>query len=337
VSKTAFLFPGQGAQHVGMGKAIVEKSTAARALFEQASEILGYDLGKLCFEGPSEKLDTTEVSQPAIYVTSLACLEILKAENPAAVEACSITAGLSLGEYTALVFAGAMSFADGLRVVQKRGQAMQAAADATPSGMVSILLLDREKVLELCRQASDIGPIQIANNLCPGNIVVSGSKAACEKIAGLAPGANGRAIPLSVAGAFHTDIMRPADQQLAAALANVELKTANSCDFERRCRAALRPGRNSRYPRSTGVESRHVGRFHPLDAGTRCHAILRNRTWQSSERSHEADRTQAGRHHNQRFTVTLRVVAYAARVCVLQSENAIVPTAWFTGRYGVNH
>jgi [acyl-carrier-protein] S-malonyltransferase len=225
VSKTAFLFPGQGAQHVGMGKAIVEKSTAARALFEQASEILGYDLGKLCFEGPSEKLDTTEVSQPAIYVTSLACLEILKAENPAAVEACSITAGLSLGEYTALVFAGAMSFADGLRVVQKRGQAMQAAADATPSGMVSILLLDREKVLELCRQASDIGPIQIANNLCPGNIVVSGSKAACEKIAGLAPGANGRAIPLSVAGAFHTDIMRPADQQLAAALANVELKT----------------------------------------------------------------------------------------------------------------
>jgi [acyl-carrier-protein] S-malonyltransferase len=225
VSKIAFLFPGQGAQHVGMGKTIVEKSTAARALFEQASEILGYDLGKLCFEGPSEKLDTTEVSQPAIYVTSLACLEILKAENPAAVEACSITAGLSLGEYTALVFAGAMSFADGLRVVQKRGQAMQAAADATSSGMVSILLLDREKVLELCRQASDVGPIQIANNLCPGNIVVSGSKAACEKIAGLAPGANGRAIPLSVAGAFHTDIMRPADQQLAAALANVELKT----------------------------------------------------------------------------------------------------------------
>jgi len=225
VSKIAFLFPGQGAQHVGMGKSIVEKSAAAKALFDEASEILGYDLAQLCFEGPAEKLDTTEVSQPAIYVTSLACLEVLKADNPEIVEHCSVTAGLSLGEYTALVFAGAMSFADGLRVVQKRGQAMQAASNATASGMVSILLLDREKVLELCRQASDVGPIQIANNLCPGNIVVSGAKAACEKIAELAPGASGRAIPLSVAGAFHTDIMKPADQQLAEVLAGVELKS----------------------------------------------------------------------------------------------------------------
>jgi [acyl-carrier-protein] S-malonyltransferase len=207
-----------------MGKSIVEKSPAARALFDQASEILGYDLAQICFEGPAEKLDTTEVSQPAIYVTSLACLELLKAEQPDVVASCRITAGLSLGEYTALVFAGAMSFADGLRVVQKRGQAMQAAANATPSGMVSLLLMDREKVLELCRQASDVGTIQIANNLCPGNIVVSGAKAACEKIAGLAPDAGGRAIPLTVAGAFHTAIMKPADDQLAQALANVEIQ-----------------------------------------------------------------------------------------------------------------
>lgn len=225
MSKTAFLFPGQGAQHVGMGKSIAEKSPAAKALFEEASEILGYDLSKLCFEGPAEKLDTTEVSQPAIYVTSLACLEVLKSENPDIVQNCAVTAGLSLGEYTALVFAGAMSFADGLRVVQMRGQAMQAAANATASGMVSILLLDRDKVLDLCHQASDVGPIQIANNLCPGNIVVSGSKAACEKIAALAPAANGRAIPLTVAGAFHTDIMKPADEQLAAALSSVALQT----------------------------------------------------------------------------------------------------------------
>lgn len=225
MSQVAFLFPGQGAQHVGMGKTIVEKSPAARALFDQAAEILGYDLAQLCFEGPAEKLDTTEVSQPAIYVTSLACLEILKAEQPDVVANCQMTAGLSLGEYTALVFAGAMSFADGLRVVQKRGQAMQAAANATPSGMVSILLLDRDKVLELCRQASDVGQIQIANNLCPGNIVVSGTKAACEKIAALAPEAGGRAIPLTVAGAFHTSIMKPADDQLAEALAGVEIKS----------------------------------------------------------------------------------------------------------------
>lgn len=225
MSHVAFLFPGQGAQHVGMGKSIVEKSAAARALFDQANEILGYDLAALCFEGPAEKLDTTEVSQPAIYVTSLACLEVVKAEHPEVVASCQVTAGLSLGEYTALVFAGAMSFADGLRVVQKRGQAMQAAANATPSGMVSLLLLDRDKVLELCQRASDVGTIQIANNLCPGNIVVSGAKAACEKIAALAPDAGGRAIPLTVAGAFHTGIMKPADEQLAAALANVEIRS----------------------------------------------------------------------------------------------------------------
>ena len=224
MSQVAFLFPGQGAQHVGMGRSIVEKCPAARALFDQAGEILGYDLAQICFAGPAEKLDTTEVSQPAIYVTSLACLELLKAEQPGVLASCQMTAGLSLGEYTALVFADAMSFADGLRVVQKRGQAMQAAANATPSGMVSLLLLDRDKVLELCRQASDAGTIQIANNLCPGNIVVSGTKAACEKIAALAPEANGRAIPLTVAGAFHTEIMKPADQELARALANVEIR-----------------------------------------------------------------------------------------------------------------
>lgn len=223
MSQVAFLFPGQGAQHVGMGQTIVQKCPAAQALFDQAAEILGYDLAPICFAGPAEKLDTTEVSQPAIYVTSLACLELLKAEQPAVVASCQMTAGLSLGEYTALVFAGAMSFSDGLRVVQKRGQAMQAAANATPSGMVSLLLLDREKVQELCRQASDLGTIQIANHLCPGNIVVSGAKAACEKIAALAPDAGGRAIPLTVAGAFHTAIMRPADEQLALALAHVEI------------------------------------------------------------------------------------------------------------------
>lgn len=225
MSQVAFLFPGQGAQHVGMGQSIIEKSAAAKALFDEAKQILGYDLAELCFAGPAEKLDTTEVSQPAIYVTSLACLEILKAEQPDIVAQCQFTAGLSLGEYTALVFAGAMSFADGLKVVQKRGQAMQAAANATPSGMVSLLLLDREKVLELCQQASDAGQIQIANNLCPGNIVVSGTKAACEKIAALAPAAGGRSIPLTVAGAFHTSIMKPADQQLAEALASVEIRS----------------------------------------------------------------------------------------------------------------
>ena len=225
MSKTAFLFPGQGAQHVGMGSRVVEKSPAAKALYERASAVLGYDLAKVCFTGPNTELDTTEVSQPAIFVTSLACLELLKAESPEVVANCQTAAGLSLGEYTALVFAGAMSFEDGLRVVQKRGQAMQAASNATKSGMVSLLLLDRDKVVELVKDASSVGTLAIANYLCPGNIVVSGATAACERVAQLAEQAGGRAVPLVVAGAFHTDIMKPADQELAQALAGVAIST----------------------------------------------------------------------------------------------------------------
>lgn len=225
MSQTAFLFPGQGAQHVGMGKQLVEKSASAKALFQQANDILGFDLAKLCFEGPQAELDKTDVSQPALFVASLAALEVLKAESPDVVAGCTHTAGLSLGEYTALVFAGALSFEEGLRVVRARGVAMQAAAEATPSGMVSILMLDRDKVAELCQAASVAGPIQPANYLCPGNIVVSGVKPACAKVIELAEAAGAKVVPLSVAGAFHTDIMKPADEQLAAALAGVKLNS----------------------------------------------------------------------------------------------------------------
>ena len=221
MSKTAFLFPGQGAQHVGMGKTISEKYPAARALYDQAEQILGFDLAQLCFEGPQEKLNATDISQPAIVVTSLAAVEMLRAESPDVSDACAATAGLSLGEYTALVFAGAMSFEDGLKVVQRRGQAMQAAAEATPSGMVSLLLLDREQVRDLVEQASAAGEIQIANYLCPGNIVVSGERAACEKISELAEAAGGKPTPLAVAGAFHTNLMKPADEKLAGALSGI--------------------------------------------------------------------------------------------------------------------
>jgi len=224
VSKIALLFPGQGAQHVGMGKKIAERYPAARELYARASDILGYDLARLCFEGPAEQLDTTAVSQPAIFVTSLAALEMLRAERADVVLSCEMTAGLSLGEYTALVFAGAMSFEDGLRVVQRRGEAMQEASDATPSGMVSILMLDREKVEEICREAGEFGLIRIANLLCPGNIVLSGENAACEKAAELAEQAGGRAVPLAVAGAFHTELMKPADARLAEALAGVPIR-----------------------------------------------------------------------------------------------------------------
>lgn len=221
MSRIGFLFPGQGAQHVGMGRQLYEQYPAARRLFDRANEILGYDLMRLCFEGPADELDTTAVSQPAIFVTSLAALEKLRTEAPDAVLSCEMAAGLSLGEYTALVFAGAMSFEDGLQVVQKRGEAMQAAADATPSGMVSVLLLELDKVREVRDQASAAGLIEIANYLCPGNLVLSGENAACEKAVEVAEAAGARVIPLAVAGAFHTTIMQPADEQLAAVLANI--------------------------------------------------------------------------------------------------------------------
>jgi [acyl-carrier-protein] S-malonyltransferase len=223
--KTAFLFPGQGAQTVGMGRSLVESVPAAKALFEQAGAILGYDLLKLCLEGPAEKLDSTVHSQPALFVTSLAAFEWLKANKPDVVAGCQAAAGLSLGEYSALVFAGVMSFEEGLRVVQARGQAMQDASDAVPSGMVSVLGLERDKVEQLCNEARGTGEVlQIANLLGPGNIVVSGHKTACSRVADLAAKAGAmKTIPLAVAGAFHTPLMQPAVARLSAALAGVTL------------------------------------------------------------------------------------------------------------------
>ncbi|MFO0904810.1 MAG: ACP S-malonyltransferase [Pirellulales bacterium] len=223
----AFLFPGQGAQTVGMGRALVERLPAMRVWFDRASAVLGFDLAEVCFQGPAERLDATDVSQPALFVTSLAALDALRTEQPQVVESAAATAGLSLGEYTALVFAGVLEFEDGLRVVRLRGQAMQAAAEANPSGMVSILGLERDKVDALCDAVRQPGEVlQVANLLCPGNIVISGSKAACQRAAEAAPEAGAmKAIPLAVAGAFHTSLMNSAVEKLAAALADAPLKS----------------------------------------------------------------------------------------------------------------
>jgi [acyl-carrier-protein] S-malonyltransferase len=224
-SRAAFLFPGQGAQSVGMAKSLCESLPKARQLFEQAADILGYRLYDLCVNGPAERLNSTVVSQPAIFVASLAALESLRQSEPTAEADCVATAGLSLGEYTALVFAGAMTFADGLRLVQKRGEAMQAAADATPSAMVSVLGLELSKIEELCGKARSKGLIEVANLLCPGNIVVSGAATACDEVERLAPEMGAmKTIRLAVAGAFHTALMKPADEVLAKALGAVELK-----------------------------------------------------------------------------------------------------------------
>ena len=225
MTKTAFLFPGQGAQTVGMCKEVVAEVPAAANLFHQAGEILGFDLLGVCAEGPQERLNATDVSQPALFVAGLAALEKLRVTAPDVVDGCAGAAGLSLGEYTALVFAGALSFEDGLRVVQVRGKSMQAAAEATPSGMVSVLGMEPAKLDELCEKAAPAGRVRIANHLCPGNLVVSGDQAACDEVERLAPefGAM-KTVRLSVAGAFHTEIMKPADEQLAAALAEVTVR-----------------------------------------------------------------------------------------------------------------
>jgi [acyl-carrier-protein] S-malonyltransferase len=207
-----------------MGKALADSVPQARTLFDEAAALLGYDLLDVCSNGPAERLNSTAISQPAIFVASLAALESLRASEPAAFTDCVATAGLSLGEYTALVYAGAMSFRDGLTVVKRRGEAMQAAANASPSGMVSILGPDVAAVEALVNEARSAGKLELANYLCPGNTVVSGSLAACEAAEKLAEQLGARTIRLAVAGAFHTDLMRPADVQLADALNRVEIK-----------------------------------------------------------------------------------------------------------------
>jgi [acyl-carrier-protein] S-malonyltransferase len=224
-AKVAFVFPGQGAQNVGMGATVCATVPAAKALFDRASSVLGYDLYKLCTEGPAAELDTTIYSQPALFVSSLAALEQLKQDSPQLVETCTATAGLSLGEYTALVFAGVMDFESGLRVVQERGRAMQDAADATSSGMISILGMERDQVEKLVDEARSDQVLEIANLLCPGNIVCSGETAACERLLSLATAAGAmKVIPLAVAGAFHTSLMQPAVERLKKALADVPMK-----------------------------------------------------------------------------------------------------------------
>ncbi len=224
-SPPTVLFPGQGAQAVGIAGDWVADSPAAAQLFARGSEILGYDLLEVCRSGPAERLNTTAVSQPAILVTSLAALEVQRARDPAPLEATAITAGLSLGEYTALVFAGALGFDDAVRIVAERGRAMQDCADASAGGMVAVLGLEREAVAALCTACRGDGILQVANVLCPGNIVVSGSLAACERLAAEAPAAGAmKCVRLEVAGAFHTPLMQPAVERLAAALAAADLR-----------------------------------------------------------------------------------------------------------------
>jgi len=227
-SKVTFMFPGQGAQFVGMCGDLCKEIPAAKALFDEASEILGYDLLEKCVEGPKEVLDSTAVSQPAIFVASMAAVEKLKHEQGAeAVNEATCALGLSLGEYSALCFAGALKFADGVKITKARGEAMQAASDAVDSGMVSVIGLKRDVVAELCKAASEKSgeQVQIANYLCNGNYAVSGSSKACDAVNEIAkPDFGARmTVKLAVAGAFHTSFMAPAVSALEDVLSTIEL------------------------------------------------------------------------------------------------------------------
>jgi len=218
MSKTALLFAGQGAQVVGMGKDLAEKFPSAKAWFDRANAALGYDLAKICFEGPEAELTKTEHAQPGIFLVSWVAFQLLKEQVPnLKFEA---TAGLSLGEFTALTAAGAMSFEDGLRVVRQRGKFMQEACDVTKGGMAAIIGLDEAPTREVCAEAG----VVLANLNCPGQLVISGEAEKIAKACELAKAKGAkRALPLPVAGAYHSPLMASAQPKLAAELAKVNL------------------------------------------------------------------------------------------------------------------
>ncbi|MFO8011764.1 MAG: ACP S-malonyltransferase [Phycisphaerae bacterium] len=225
MGKTAYLFPGQGAQYVGMGSGLAETYPEARSLYEQADDLLGFSLSDICFEGPEDRLTATDVSQPAILVTSLAVLAALRTTEAGQALQPQAAAGLSLGEYTALVAAGALAFDDAVRITHLRGQAMQEACEVQASGMVSLIGVDPAQAEKICDAARDAGIIWPANYNCPGQVVVSGVEAACEKVVAIAEdhGAQ-RAVPLTVAGAFHSPLMAPAREKLTPHLNGLRVR-----------------------------------------------------------------------------------------------------------------
>ena len=218
----AYVFPGQGAQFVGMGKDLYENNAQAKELFEKANEILGYRITDIMFDGTAEELKQTKVTQPAVFLHSVISASCMGEEFKP-----DMTAGHSLGEFSALVAAGALSFEDGLKLVYARAMAMQKACEAAPSTMAAIIGLPDEKVEEICRLVNKDGYVVVpANYNCPGQLVISGNvEAINEACAALKEAGAKRALPLPVGGAFHSPLMQPAKDELQAAIEQTEVKT----------------------------------------------------------------------------------------------------------------
>lgn len=222
--KTAFVFPGQGSQFVGMAKDLAAEFPAAKSMYSVAAEVLGYDLGRISFEGPEEELKQTRVTQPAIFVHSCVVLEILRSRGEVRFD---MVAGHSLGEYSALMAAGVMTFEEALRVVKVRSSAMQEAGETHPGTMAAVIGMEADKLAEICRQASAFGIVQCANFNSPGQIVISGSVAGVRSAMDLAKAAGARMVKeLVVSGAFHSPLMASAGEKVRNILKEVTLRDA---------------------------------------------------------------------------------------------------------------
>lgn len=221
--KTAFVFPGQGAQYVGMAKDLYDKYSEVRRIYKTANDILGFELDKISFEGPEEKLKQTYITQPAIFVHSLAVNSILQSKFNV-----KFTAGHSLGEYSALVCAGALDFENGLRLVKLRGELMQQAGEKQKGTMAAIMGMNGAKLVEICNAASAAGIVQVANINSPGQIVISGSVEGVHKAMELAKQNKAKLVKeLVVHGAFHSPLMEPAKEEFKTALESVEFNRLN--------------------------------------------------------------------------------------------------------------
>ncbi len=223
MKKVAFLYPGQASQYVGMGKDLYGKFPIAKEIFEETNQILGFDLKSVCFEGPEDELKQTRITQPAIFVHSYIVTKLLGERNIIP----TMAAGHSLGEYSALVAAGAITFEDGLRIVKKRGELMQHAGEKQAGTMAAIIGLSGEEVVEICQEACSAGIVAAANFNSPIQIAISGSLAGVARASELAvqKGAK-KVMPLVVSGAFHSPLMESAQQELMAALEQIAIQTA---------------------------------------------------------------------------------------------------------------